>query len=49
LLSDYPETKVMLLYRGDEKLVVDGIRCWPVDDFLMQLRPNHWPIDTIHQ
>jgi predicted AAA+ superfamily ATPase len=42
-LSDYPEASVMLLYRGTEKLMVDGIPCWPVDDFLTQLNPNHWP------
>jgi predicted AAA+ superfamily ATPase len=41
--SDYPEASVMLLYRGTEKLMVDGILCWPVDDFLIQLNPNHWP------
>ena len=41
--SDYPEASVMLLYRGEEKLMVDGIPCWPAGDFLMQLRPNHWP------
>jgi hypothetical protein len=42
-LSDYSEASVMLLYRGTEKLMVDGILCWPVDDFLIQLNPNHWP------
>ena len=42
-LSDYSEASAMLLYRGTEKLMVDGILCWPVDDFLLQLKPNHWP------
>jgi predicted AAA+ superfamily ATPase len=42
-LSDYPEASVMLLYRGTEKLMVDEIPCWPVDDFLVQLNPNQWP------
>jgi len=32
-----------LLYRGTEKLMVDGIPCWPIDDFLVQLNPNQWP------
>lgn len=41
--EDYPEAGAMLLYRGTEKLTVDGIPCWPVDDFLLQLKPNHWP------
>ena len=42
-LRDYPEASVMLLYRGTEKLMVDGIPCWPVDDFIIQLNPNQWP------
>ena len=42
-MNDYPEAGVMLLYRGTEKLMVDGIPCWPVDDFLLQLKPNLWP------
>lgn len=39
-LCDYPEASAILLYRGTEKLVVDGICCWPVDDFLLQLKPG---------
>jgi len=42
-LADYPEATAMLLYRGTEKLMVDDILCWPVEDFLLQLKPNHWP------
>ena len=42
-LRDYPEASVMLLYRGTEKLMVDGISCWPAEDFLVQLNPNQWP------
>jgi len=41
--DDYPEARVMLLYRGTEKLVIDGILCCPVEEFLLQLQPNHWP------
>jgi predicted AAA+ superfamily ATPase len=43
-LSDYPESNAVLLYRGSEKLVVDGIPCWPAEEFLMQLKPNDWPM-----
>lgn len=42
-LSDYPEARAILLYRGAEKLVVDGIPCWPAEEFLKQLKPNDWP------
>ena len=41
-LSDYPGASAILLYRGPEKLLIDGIPCWPVDDFLIQFKPNHW-------
>ena len=39
-LHDYPEAGAVLLYQGSEKLIVDGIPCWPVDKFLLQLKPN---------
>ncbi|MGD9159741.1 MAG: AAA family ATPase [Desulfobacteraceae bacterium] len=42
-IVDYPESNAILLYRGTEKLVIDGITCWPVEDFLLQLKPNQWP------
>lgn len=39
-LHDYPEADAVLLYQGTEKLVLDGISCWPVGDYLLQLQPN---------
>jgi len=42
-MVDYPEAKAILLYRGYDKLLIDGITCWPVKDFLLQLKPDHWP------
>ena len=41
--EDYPECKPMLLYRGTDKLDLDGIRCWPVEQFLRELQPSLWP------
>jgi predicted AAA+ superfamily ATPase len=41
--NDYPEAGVLLLYCGTEKLEIDGIPCRPVEDFLLQLKPNLWP------
>lgn len=41
-LLDYPEADAVLLYRGNEKLMIDGITCWPVEDFLLRLTPNQW-------
>ncbi|MCF8039591.1 MAG: AAA family ATPase [Desulfohalobiaceae bacterium] len=41
--SDYPEAQTLFLYRGSEKLMVDDILCWPVDLFLLHLKPDRWP------
>jgi hypothetical protein len=38
--TDYPEAKGRLLYRGKERLAIDGILCLPVDEFLLQVVPN---------
>lgn len=42
-IKDYPEADAILLYRGEEKLMIDGILCCPVENFLCQLKPNQWP------
>lgn len=39
-LNDYPESRVVLLYRGKERLLVDGILCLPCGDFLKDLNPD---------
>ena len=38
--KDYPEAKTCLLYRGKERLKVKDILCLPVEEFLMNMRPN---------
>ncbi|HEV7428403.1 MAG TPA: AAA family ATPase [Thermoanaerobaculia bacterium] len=38
-MEDYPEAKPLLLYRGSEELMIDGIRCIPVEKFLRSLTP----------
>jgi len=42
--EDYPESSSLLLYRGKEKLLIDDIICWPVEEFLVNLFPNKWPL-----
>lgn len=42
-VKDFPEASPLLLYRGAEKLMIDGIPCWPVETFLLQLKPDQWP------
>ncbi|HYW30230.1 MAG TPA: DUF4143 domain-containing protein [Gemmatimonas sp.] len=39
-VTDYPECRPMLLYRGVERLEINGIPCWPVEQFLKRLRPH---------
>jgi uncharacterized protein len=38
--KDYPESRRILLYRGEDRLLKDGILCLPIADFLQNLRPN---------
>ncbi len=39
-LEDYPEAEARLLYRGDERLEVRGIRCEPSEAYLAGIRPG---------
>jgi uncharacterized protein len=41
--DDYPECEPLLLYRGADRLVVNGVRCMPVHEFLVGLRPETVP------
>jgi len=38
--EDYPEATVRLLYRGGEKLEIDGILCVPCSDYLLGIVPG---------
>ncbi len=38
--EDYPEATRRLLYRGEERLGIDGVLCQPVEDFLRGLVPG---------
>ena len=42
---DYPECKPMLVYRGDEKLLIDNILCIPCDTFLKSIKPDRSLLD----
>jgi uncharacterized protein len=41
--EDYPTSQRWLLYRGQERLLVDGIFCLPCAEFLSELRPGQFP------
>jgi len=34
-VGDYPIAEPVMLYRGTDKLNIEGITCWPVEEFLM--------------
>ena len=38
--KDYPQSKVIFLYRGNEKRMINNILCLPCDNFLGQLSPD---------
>ena len=41
--EDFPEARRFFLYRGKDRLLIDGILCLPCEDFLRELRPNSFP------
>ena len=43
LAQDYPECRRILLYRGTETSLRDGIHCLPCEAFLRDLVPNRFP------
>jgi len=38
--EDYPESKPRLVYRGTDRMVIDGIPCTPCEEFLASLDPR---------
>lgn len=36
----YPEATPILLYRGKDRLKIDGVLCYPITEFLMRLKPG---------
>lgn len=38
--DDYPEARLLFVYRGTERLEREGVLCLPCADFLRQLRPG---------
>lgn len=45
--GDYPECTPLLLYRGSDRLRIDGVLCLPGDDFLRHLHPARGPIEGL--
>ena len=38
--KDYPEARLRLVYRGTERLEIDGILCLPCDEYLKKIIPG---------
>jgi len=38
--QDYPEARPILLYRGSDELLIDGIRCIPCEQYLLGINPS---------
>jgi len=41
--EDYPECEPILVHRGDDRLVMDGVHCLPAHELLVGLRPGVGP------
>jgi hypothetical protein len=39
--ADYPECTPVLLYRGKERIKMDGIICIPLSEYLPQILPGN--------
>lgn len=40
-LTDYPEAKAVVVYRGKEKFLQKNLLCIPCEEFLLQMSPGH--------
>ncbi|MDP1835069.1 MAG: AAA family ATPase [Chlamydiales bacterium] len=38
--DEYPEAKILLLYRGRQRIMQKGVLCVPCDEFLRELQPD---------
>ena len=45
--SDYPSSQAILLYRGKETVVIDGILCLPCEKLLKALSPERSPSELV--
>lgn len=45
-LEDYPVAKTLLVYQGEEKIMVNDVLCMPVGEFLLTLVPDQCIIRT---
>ena len=44
--SDYPECEPILVYRGEDRLRIDGVLCLPGGEFLRSIRPERGLTET---
>ena len=41
--EDYPQSRRYLLHGGKDRLKRDDVLCVPCEEFLLALRPDHFP------
>ena len=39
--KDYPQAKILLLYRGTQKIMHKNVLCMPCEEFLLSVNPNN--------
>jgi len=44
-MQDYPQAQACVVYRGRERLLLDGVLCVPCEEFLLSIRPS-CPLST---
>lgn len=42
--QEYPPSRQLFLYRGDERMIIDDIACIPCEEFLQALQPSQIPL-----
>ena len=45
--DDYPEAETAVLYRGPERLRIDGVWCVPVEEFLRRMSPQRGVLERL--
>jgi len=45
--DDYPEAETAVLYRGRERLRINGVWCLPAEDFLRRMSPQRGWLDWL--
>ena len=45
--QDYPDAETAVFYRASELMRIDGVRCLPVEEFLLRITPDQGVLDAL--